>query len=144
MLFKKNAERLKVINPKIPKFYIKPKIHKENNPGDLSLTQSIVTPLKFHASSFDYHLQAFVKEIPSYTKDTNDFVNKINNFKALENSFLVILDVKALYTNKPNNEGIAAFKRKQGNDTKKTVATKVITTFYWNNMRPYIHKHIHV
>ena len=37
--------------------------------------------------------------------------------------------VKALYTNIPNNEGIAAFKLKQDNYTKKTVATKVITTF---------------
>ena len=37
--------------------------------------------------------------------------------------------VKALYTDIPNNEGIAAVKLKQDNYTKKTVATKVITTF---------------
>ena len=62
-------------------------------------------------------------------KDTNDSVNKINNFKLPENSFLVTMDVKALYTNIPNNEGIAAVKRKHHNYTKKTVATKVITSF---------------
>ena len=39
------------------------------------------------------------------------------------------MDVKALYTSIPNNEGIAAVQRKQDNYTKKTVATKVITTF---------------
>ena len=39
------------------------------------------------------------------------------------------MDVKALYTNIPNNEDIAALKRKHDNCTKKTVATKVITTF---------------
>ena len=39
------------------------------------------------------------------------------------------MDVKALYTNIPNNEGIAAVKRKHNNYTKKTVATKVIATF---------------
>ena len=56
-------------------------------------------------------------------------MNKINNFKFLENSFLVTLDVIALYTNITNNEGIAAVKPKHGNNARKTVATKVITTF---------------
>ena len=36
------------------------------------------------------------------------------------------MDVKALYTNIPNNAGIAAIKRKHDNHTRKTVATKVI------------------
>ena len=39
------------------------------------------------------------------------------------------MDVKALHTNLSNNEGIAAVKRKHDNYTKKTAATKVITTF---------------
>ena len=39
------------------------------------------------------------------------------------------MDVKALYTNIPNNEGIAAVKRKHDNYPNKSVATKVITTF---------------
>ena len=39
------------------------------------------------------------------------------------------MDVKALYANRPNNEGIAAVKRKRDNYPKKTVATKVIATF---------------
>ena len=62
-------------------------------------------------------------------KDTNDSVNKINNFKLPENSFLVTMDVKALYTNIPNNKSIAAVKEKYDNYTKKSVATNVITTF---------------
>ena len=33
LLSKKLAEGLKSINPKPPKFYISPKMHKENNPG---------------------------------------------------------------------------------------------------------------
>ena len=39
------------------------------------------------------------------------------------------MDVKALYKHVPNNEGIAAVKQKHDNYTKKTAATKVITTF---------------
>ena len=78
------------------------------------------------------------------------------------------MDVKALYTNIPNNEGIASAKRKHNNYTKKTVATKVIATllaiiltlsnFIINSKfyiqikgcamgtisAPYICKHIHV
>ena len=53
----------------------------------------------------------------------------MNNFKVPKNSFLVTMDMKALYTNIPNNESIAAVKWKQDNYTKKTVATKVTTTF---------------
>ena len=45
---KKTAEGLKVINSKTPKFYITPKIHKENNQGK-PLTQSTVISLKFYA-----------------------------------------------------------------------------------------------
>ena len=37
------------------------------------------------------------------------------------------MNVKALYKNIPNNDGIAAVKRKHDNYTKKTVAAKVIT-----------------
>ena len=52
----------------------------------------------------DYHLQPIVREIPSYVKDTIDLLRKI---KAVEfpadNSYLVSLDVKSLYTNIPND-----------------------------------------
>ena len=119
------AEGLKIINPKTPKLYITPKINKENNPG-----RFVINSINCHISEIsrfvDHYPQPLVKEIRSYIKDTNDFVNKINIFKVPENSFLVSMDVKALYTNIPNNEGIAAVRRKHGNYTKKTVAIIVI------------------
>ena len=43
------AEGLEVINPKTPKFYIHPKYKNKIIEGDLSLTQSTVRSLKFHA-----------------------------------------------------------------------------------------------
>ena len=45
LLAKKNAEGLKVINPKTPKFYIIPKIHKENNPG-----RPVINSINCHTS----------------------------------------------------------------------------------------------
>ena len=59
-----------------------------------------------------YHLQSIVKHIPSYVKDTNDFINKTNAVKSVpKNSYLVIMDVRSLYTNLPNAEEISAVKR---------------------------------
>ena len=78
----------------------------------------------------DYHLQPIVTQIPSYVKDTNDFINKINAVKSVpKNSYLVTMDVRSLYTNIPNAEGISAVKRAFNNYSKKSTSTKVITTF---------------
>ena len=52
----------------------------------------------------------------------------MNNFKDPVNCTLVTMDVKALYKTIPNNNGIAAVKRKHDNYTKKTVTAKVITS----------------
>ena len=110
LLFKKLADGLKSVNPKTPKFYISPKIHKENNPG-----RPVINSIKCLTSEIshfvDHHLQALVREILSYIKDTNDFINKIDNFDVPPDSFLVTMDVKSLYTSMPNNEGIASVKK---------------------------------
>ena len=59
----------------------------------------------------DYHPQLIVKEIPSYVQDTSKFLRKINqiNFTP-DNLYVVSLDVKSLYTNIPNAEGIKSVK----------------------------------
>ena len=60
----------------------------------------------------DHHLQPVVKQIRSHIKDTNHFINKVNNFFVPVNSVLVTMDVRSFYTSIPNNEGIAATKKK--------------------------------
>ena len=58
-----------------------------------------------------YHLQPIVKEILSYVKDTRYFIQKLNQIEEVpEDSLLVPLYVKSLYTNIPNNEGIKSVK----------------------------------
>ena len=75
LLSKKTAEGLKIINPKTPKFFTTPKIHRESNPG-----RPVIKSANYHTSEIsrflDHHLQQLVKEIPSYIKDTKDLVNK--------------------------------------------------------------------
>ena len=78
----------------------------------------------------DYHLQLIVKQIPSYIKDTNNFIDKINAVKSVPKiSYLVTRDVRSLPINIQNAEGISAVKREFDNYSKKTMSTKVITTF---------------
>ena len=74
---------------------------------------------------FIYHFQLIVKKIVSYVQETTDFLRKINHICA----FLVSLDVKSLYTNILNTEGIKLVKTSLENYSKQTALTKVITTF---------------
>ena len=84
-----------------------PKIHKQNNPGRPVI--SFIDCNTSNISQFvDYHLQDHVQKLPSYVKDTTDFINKIKDLDVPSNSILVTMDVSALYTNIPNNEGIDA------------------------------------
>ena len=78
----------------------------------------------------DYILQPIVKQIPSYVKDTSDVISKLKAVETVpDNSYLVSLDVKSLYTNIPNSEGIKVAKSSLDNLPRKAIATKVITTF---------------
>ena len=91
----------------------------------------MVSSLNCHTAKIskyvDYHLQLIVKQIPSYVKDTNDFINAVKSVS--KNSYLVTMDMRSLYTNIPNTEGISAVKRGFDKYSKKTTSAKVITTF---------------
>ena len=122
LLPKKTADGLKVSNPKTPKFYISPKIHKPNNP-----VRPVINSIDCHTSEIsrfvDHHLQPVVQQ------DSNHFINRANNFSVPVNSILVTIDVRSLYTNIPDNEGIAATKKRYDSYSHKTLPTKIITTF---------------
>ena len=111
LLEEKTAEGLKPVNPSTPKLYMLPKIHKKDNPG-----RPVVSSVGCHTERIsayvDHHLQPFNKELESYVKDTTDFVKKIQALPAEpnENRILVTMDVKSLYTNIPNTEGMEAVK----------------------------------
>ena len=129
LLCKNISEGLKTENPKTPHFYLKPKLHKEGNQG-----RPMISSINCHTSKIseyvDYHLQPIVKEIPSYVQDTSDFLRKINQINFVpDNSYLVSLDGKSLYTNIPNVEGIKPVKMSLKKYSKRTASTKVITTF---------------
>ena len=128
LILQKVADGLEVSNPRTPKIYISAKIHKPNH-----LRRPVIYSTECHTSEIsrfvDHHFQPVVKQIPSYIKDTDHFINKVNNFSVPVNSILVTMDVRSLYTSIPNNEGIAATKKRYDSYIHKTIPTKIITTF---------------
>ena len=129
LISKNIAKVLNIESPKPPHYYLKLKLHKEGVPG-----RSVISSVNCHTSKIleyvHYHLEPFVREIPSYVKDTSDFLYKINTVEFVpDNSYLVSLDFKPLYTSIPNVEGIKTVKKSLDNHPGQTVATKAITTF---------------
>ena len=115
----KNAEQTssKMSNPlfldkvKTPAFYLLPKIHKPNNPG-----RSVYCSVDCHTSSIsefvDHNLEPAVTNLKSFVIDTTDFIKKIENVNNITNdSYLVSLDVRSLYTNIRNTDGIEAVRK---------------------------------
>ena len=98
----------------------------------------MICSINFHTSKIpeyvDYHLQPIVNEIPSYVQDTTDFLRKIKQIDFVSgNSYLVSLNVKSLYANIPNAEGIRFVKTSLEKYSKRTASPKVITTFVVNH-----------
>ena len=109
-LDEKMANQLKTSNPKTPRLYLLPKIHKPGNPG-----RPVVSSIGCHTERIskyvDHHLQPLNKSLPSYVQDTTDFLKKLEAVPEVpEGSILVTMDVRSLYTNVPNDEGIDAVK----------------------------------
>ena len=62
-------------------------------------------------------------------KDTTDFLNNTKEFNVPPNSLLVTMDVKSLYTNIPNSEGLSAINDTLKNSNTTTSLKTVILTF---------------
>ena len=114
-----------------PRFYALPKIHKVEIPtfeSDIP-GRPVISSVESHSSKIseyvDMTLQPIVKNMKSYVRDTSDFIRKLKTIDVVpEGSFLVSLDVRALYTNIPHEEGLSAVKKsmeKNGLETKKSL-----------------------
>ena len=113
---------------KTSEFHLLPKIHKSNNLG-----RPTISSINCHTSRIsefvDYYLQTEVKKLKSYIEDTTDFIRKTEAIDHVsDDSYLVSLDVRSLYTNIPHKEGIEAVKQKL-KKSKPSINIKVILTF---------------
>ena len=112
--------------------YLLLKVHKPGNPG-----RPVVSSIGCHTENIskfvDYNLQPINQALPSYIKDTTDFLNKLDALpeELPEETIMVTMDVRALYTNVPNNEGIDAVKQffRARNRPGDDILSKIISTF---------------
>ena len=138
LLAKKLGKSLINEEPKTPKFYLNPKVHKENNPGR-PVINSIDAPSAQISRFVDFHQQPIVQSIQSYVKDTNDFINKLAQVEDVpNNAYLIVMDVKSLYTNIRNTEGIQSVTKALEDRKDENTPTRVIIKFlslvlYLNN-----------
>ena len=76
---------------------------------------------------FQNFLRPEVTKLKSYVQDTLDFIKKIESLNHVsDDSYLVSLDVRSLYTNIPHKEGIEAVKQKL-KKSKRSISIKVIS-----------------
>lgn len=91
--------------PKVPLFYLLPKIHK---PGFPPKGRLIVAAQYFLLSNIsiyvDFLLQPHVRKIRTYLKDRQDFIQKIEHKSIPSNVMLVSMDVTSLYTSIPHED----------------------------------------
>lgn len=94
-------------NASAGRFYMLPKIHKENYPG-----RPIVSGIGTLTEPISDYIDSLIKHIPpkhpSYIRDTNHFLRELSNITFPHGAFLVTLDVVSLYTNIPHDDGIQA------------------------------------
>ena len=96
--------------PRIPDFYVLPKIHKPNNPGR-SIVNGIGSITEKISAYVDQEIRHLVPTIPSYLKDASHLIQiLLGNTWAPEDT-LVTIDLKSLYRNIPHTEGIQALNR---------------------------------
>ena len=103
------ARNLFVTTPKTSTFYLKPKIHKPNNPGR-PIISACSCPTELISSFLDKKMAPFVKSLPTYIKDTNHPLNILKFSFPGNNKFLFTMDITSLYTVIPNNDGLLALK----------------------------------
>ena len=82
------------------------------NASGRPIVSGIGTLTEYVSAFVDRELQPLLANIPIYIKDTTDFLNKLSRFDNIpDNTILVTLDVTALYSNIPHNDGIGACKK---------------------------------
>ncbi len=92
-----------------PHLYLLPKIHKQDIPGRPIISGCGGPTVKLSQYA-DHLLKPLLNHIPSYIQDTTYFLRRILtlNTNLPKNIILVTIDVRSLYTNIPNDQGIQA------------------------------------
>ena len=102
----KTATLLLVKRPRQPCFYMLPKIHKVDTPGR-PIVSACSCPTEHISNFLDTIFQPIVQSLPSYIKDSTDALLKLQSINFTP-SYVLTMDVTALYTNIPHHDGLLA------------------------------------
>ena len=96
-------------NPRTSNLYLLPKIHKKNNPGR-PIINSVGSLTETISALVDEILRKYSKLAKSYIKDTSHFLQEIQKIEIHPGDIIATVDVTALYTNIPHDDGIQKIK----------------------------------
>lgn len=103
----KEKEFLSVKNPKIPIYYILPKIQKNPlNPPCRAIISGINSLTRTLSKYIDTFLQKYFLNLDSYLKDSAALILQLNEINWQPSYKWATLDVAALYSNIPHHLGI--------------------------------------
>ena len=98
-----------------PYFYMLPKIHKMTCPNEMPpgrpIVSAIACPTEKISQFLDSLFQPIVNKLPTYVKDTTHalhIIDNINSNNQTPPTLLFTMDVKALYTSIPHDDGLKA------------------------------------
>ena len=111
---------MKTDDKKAAKFYCNFKVHKEHEAMETPPPRPIISGSGSIIEGIGYYVEHHIKNLSnthhSYIQDSPDFlrvINKVNEGpKLLENTILVVFDVKALYTNIIHEQGLNCLEAK--------------------------------
>ena len=96
-------------NPRTSNLYLLPKIHKKNNPGR-PIINSVGSLTETISALVDEIHRKYSKLAKSYIKDTSHFLQEIQKIEIHQGDIIATVDVTALYTNIPHEDGIQKVK----------------------------------
>lgn len=102
--------------PRVRRFYILPKIHKEQSkwtvPGEIPPGRPIVSDCSSDtygtAELLEFYLNPLSQGHASYVKDTTHFISLVKELHIPTTALFFTIDIDSLYTNIPIKEGIEA------------------------------------
>ena len=96
-------------SPRLPTFYMLPKIHKQGNPGR-PIVSTINCPTELISQYLDSIFSPMVQRLPTYVKDSSEMIRILDTITlpAECNKLLFTMDVRSLYTNIPRSDGLEA------------------------------------
>jgi len=126
-------EEFKAMSPKEAhpsKFYATMKVHKDHETGEIPPIRPIVSSsgaLTENIALFvEHHIKEAGRSHEAYIQDTPDFLRQLQQVHLEEEDMLVVIDVKALYTNIPPAEAVKSVQDALNERTDQTVTTDFI------------------